>query len=90
MGKGGGVGGWRVQIPSLESEKDAKCFPPNKIIRNLSGSCHGGEVCGRDGTHPRLQAFILFAVTVVGKKNILYIKNRRRHKWDSFKIYNST
>ena len=36
-------------------------------------------MCGRDGTHARLQAFILFSVTVVGEK-ILYNKNLAIYK----------
>ena len=47
MGRGGEIVVWRVQTSSLESEKDAKRFPPN-----LRGSCHGGEMCGREETEP--------------------------------------
>ena len=52
-GKKGEVVAWRIQKSSLELEKYAKCF-----LRNLSGSCHGGGVCGRDRTHARLQSLI--------------------------------
>ena len=34
MGRRGGVVGQRIQTSSLESEKDAKYYPPSKIIRH--------------------------------------------------------